>query len=911
METYDESAFEVKVDAALKRIRTILDNTRNPRYPADVPHRYDDKYHLAEFLTRASVASVLQCLGNIGLSAEGLAQLREWAKTRAVTLRLRAQEDCKFLREQTRKVESAEEHVTERSFIGGKTTRVEKVVTTVTDYFWRFDFKYELVAFQGSAVDHTVPLLERSGTIEIKTAAKSTPRPRTVVRPFVDVDVSWLLRHVDEESRASFAIDRTRASCHTPRRNQEVDEALWAFAELDAFGSKVRSYFLSDLFTAQAEHGLDLTAINDDEIFVPVVPVLEGARLAEDHEVAPIAYTTPFLAEQQRSLAAKCLALAKVFPRDGSVITVVEASLLVILLHAKQVCQALANGVAYVEQMLRKQLILAIGKELTPVDFASYMDFHHRKLVKPEYRPRPFSHAVRREDHYPEGVLGLEVERPGSVPDPVSTTVAHREAVRPMSFALDASTRVSFLGDRFLHAWISHQFSGSSGFALSLAARARQFSSFILLVGRIASADAFEPKLGIIVQNKDTVRIPLMLEPIPTPKEFRDAIESLSPEQQRFAKAFRSMQLESTLFGVCVIQIKPQLEKLLKLDPDSLTKEIKLTQELLSLFIEYQIPSDLLSYDGPADAASTEKLAKVKEYAARMQEMIDLSKKREIESAREREAVRLAEANRTPRVLLGLEPEAPVPGMAPAAPPFKAGIAYGAAPPVAAPPPPAFAAAQPPPAFAPPPPPVAAPPPPPVATPPAPPATRVDATSARRDARAEQASRGSGDGGDAVDYTRIPGELDKKFEQLDEDGALRPTIIHPGEVWTRTSQKGLLAAPQGATLFAKEQKEEKNKAFDLLDALSKSGALPIENASLHVVIAATHCFDKTLLDTVIQGNVNPIEKVERSLMIVATTIHGRPAVDLLTEEQRDRFLAFSPRLGPEGTGGRIGEGESA
>lgn len=59
------------------------------------------------------------------------------------------------------------------------------------------------------------------------------------------------------------------------------------------------------------------------------------------------------------------------------------------------------------------------------------------------------------------------------------------------------------------------------------------------------------------------------------------------------------MQLESTLFGVCVIQIKPQLEKLLKLNDDGLTKEIALTQDLLNLFIEYQIPSDLLSYDGP------------------------------------------------------------------------------------------------------------------------------------------------------------------------------------------------------------------------------------------------------------------------------------------------------------------------
>jgi hypothetical protein len=49
---------------------------------------------------------------------------------------------------------------------------------------------------------------------------------------------------------------------------------------------------------------------------------------------------------------------------------------------------------------------------------------------------------------------------------------------------------------------------------------------------------------------------------------------------------------------------------------------------------------------------------------------------------------------------------------------------------------------------------------------------------------------------------------------------------------------------------------------------------------------------------VIQGNVNPIEKVERSLMIVATTIHQRPAVELLAQDQRERFLTFSPRLGP-------------
>ena len=99
-------------------------------------------------------------------------------------------------------------------------------------------------------------------------------------------------------------------------------------------------------------------------------------------------------------------------------------------------------------------------------------------------------------------------------------------------------------------------------------------------------------------------------------------------------------------------------------------------------------------------------------------------------------------------------------------------------------------------------------------------------------------------------------------------------------------------------MFTKEQKDEKNRAFDLLDALSRSGALPIEHASLHVVIAATHCFDKTLLDTVIQGNVNPIEKVERSVMLVATTVHNRDASEMILEDQRARFFTYTPKLGP-------------
>merc|ERR1719428_1099854 len=140
-----------------------------------------------------------------------------------------------------------------------------------------------------------------------------------------------------------------------------------------------------------------------------------------------------------------------------------------------------------------------------------------------------------------------------------------------------------------------------------------------------------------------------------------------------------------------------------------------------------------------------------------------------------------------------------------------------------------------------------------------------------------------------TDYTEVPKEMDKQFEALDKDGLLRPTIINPGEVWTKKAQKALLGNPQTSTLRSDEQKSEKQQAFDLLDALTRSGALPVSHASLHVVLAATHCFDKNIMDTVVQNNVSPIEKVERSTLIMASTIHGKPAAALVHPAQLPRL----------------------
>src|SRR5690606_6775237 len=136
---------------------------------------------------------------------------------------------------------------------------------------------------------------------------------------------------------------------------------------------------------------------------------------------------------------------------------------------------------------------------------------HNRKHFRDEFTPRSFCYAIRRPDHYPEGILSIEGPRedPESLPVPISTIVNQYTSQSAMEFALNASTRVKFRGERFIHAWIGHQFSQQPPPSVKLSARARQYSGFLVLIGRIASSSLFEPKYGMIVQNQDEWEIPL------------------------------------------------------------------------------------------------------------------------------------------------------------------------------------------------------------------------------------------------------------------------------------------------------------------------------------------------------------------------------------------------------------------
>lgn len=151
----------------------------------------------------------------------------------------------------------------------------------------------------------------------------------------------------------------------------------------------------------------------------------------------------------------------------------------------------------------------------------------------------------------------------------------------------------------------------------------------------------------------------------------------------------------------------------------------------------------------------------------------------------------------------------------------------------------------------------------------------------------------------AEDYTKLPSLLDSAFDKLDPDHAVRPLIIKPATDWKRKKQVALAVSggsAQEEVITEEKLNREKNAALDLLDALTRSGALPIENAALHIVIGASHSFGDSLMNSLVQRNVNPVEVLERSTLIMSSTLLDAPTHALVQSAQLQRLLEFSPQV---------------
>lgn len=454
------------------------------------------------------------------------------------------------------------------------------------------------------------------------------------------LNMTWWTEQVKQNAYA-FSIDRSLESCRTPRRNDNINRAMEFHTRLHQWCTSVIQYLNTiyvstddDIACKLRESALEHARTNpDEETLLALVPLFENSTVISGATVDHL------LEADQSTIEKKIVDLTYLASRSSSSETndtygfsVQEATLEFLLRRMQRAIEQHSLNVDYVEDLLREQLIRAIGRELTSEDFDLFMASHYKAIFRPEFATRPFSHAVRRPNQYPVGIVSIEdEEQSDKAPVQTFSRRIKGESEPPILIPIDAATTIEMTGDRVLSGWIRYSFSSSDSVGSStIVAHARQFSSYILLIGTMSSANTFEPKNAIVVQNKDVVKIPLLTEVLPSAKEFKNAIASLSPEQQEFARAMRSMQLHSSVFAMCIVQLKPQLERLLNLPENSLAKEIQLTEDLMSLFIEYQIPSDLFSYDGPTEGAVSEKVETVKTYVKQVMQVIQTTKEEKL-----------------------------------------------------------------------------------------------------------------------------------------------------------------------------------------------------------------------------------------------------------------------------------------
>ena len=821
-----------------------------------------------------------------------------------------------------------------------KTTSVKhKVTTEVIEHVWRVDCAWNLSIYHGSdPTKNRIEMQSRTGTSEVITPGRQTKAApysaSSTIGPF-EISLSWLLRNISSSTTASFKIDRDTNTCKTPRRNEDSDTALEFFCNVEGWCKNI-ILALDDMDSIvnrdpsvgnMPESKLSLRSITTKTIFVPVLPLFEekdeiADNIAEAQTSSPLLSSDDievFLSEQCRSLDDAMSTLVKTFSastKTSALISSFEAKVYLLSLHTNDVVKCYTDGMDFIEAMLTNQLEAAIGKIIKQDDFFQYMSSALGKnLFGDMYLPRPFSFAVRRPDHSPDGAISIERFDNEGKAHPIITVACKVDGVpNSIYMPINASTSAELTGQKYLHGWMNCRFGDNSQPRHQITARARQFSSFMLIIGKISGPDTFEPQEACIISNKDEIFLPLLLEELPTAKAFRDAISSLSPEQRRFAEAFRAMQLSSSVFGLLTIQLKPQLETLLGLPPCSLTKEVRLSEDLLSLFIDYQIPSDLLSYDGPDGVEAAEKVAVVKKNAQSVLDMIESLKEKEIKD----QAARADMAFETRQTEHPPEPEgftfgsAPVPAGSPSSIPMMRAkrCARSAAPSGSCLP---------------------------MATPVmlgspvslqnnyddavafdmcmedevsssiarstensfiSPPTGTTSKPTEHCEQDVTVEAKPSATMRKGADFTAIPHKLDKVFEEFDSDDALRATTVKVGDCWKKKSQANLLTKMSEYTIDDSEEKNAmKGKAFDLLDALSRSGALPISYSELHVIVASTYCFTKELVETVIQDNTNPIERMELAFLMMNSTVRNMEPKALLKDDvQIARLSRMAPKM---------------
>mmetsp|Transcript_12924 Transcript_12924/g.13375 ORF Transcript_12924/g.13375 Transcript_12924/m.13375 type:complete len:160 (-) Transcript_12924:164-643(-) len=136
----------------------------------------------------------------------------------------------------------------------------------------------------------------------------------------------------------------------------------------------------------------------------------------------------------------------------------------------------------------------------------------------------------------------------------------------------------------------------------------------------------------------------------------------------------------------------------------------------------------------------------------------------------------------------------------------------------------------------------------------------------------------------STDLSSLPYLLQNQFDKYGSSDSIRPGIVRASNNWRRQRQENLFSLLKETNLQVDNLKTEKQRAFDLLDSLTRSGGLSVDHSSIHVFMTSAHCFEDNLLNTLIQKNINPIVELEKSMLLMASVVHEKEVKDIIIME---------------------------
>jgi len=615
-----------KLEEVVSRLRERLHLLSSPALLGDVTYSYADLFDVSEMMVNATRSALRCCLLELLHDEKTLFRtLIDWSRSKTVCLEFEFREDITYKRSETISTNLSTEH--ERAS-GFRAILPPSLNITQQQYIWETKYSYKLSVYRGTDYDGSILLYKDERKLERRTISKSCPGPAVTAHDPSRMYIESYLQQFDEHGILTEAkIQPEREKFCTPCRNILVLEESDFCNQLFKWSTEVLGYLTKSKETSDCVFSV---SPEDISLYLPALPVvfLNGSEsnVGESYKVMIDDYNLQF----QEKLREMCNYAST--PRAGLDRFFV---MLFVVSQLKAISHTYVNHVNYVEEVHRKQIFAALGKELSLSDITACMRDIYKRKFSENKQPVPFSYCIRNNQnrkHLKSSIGFLSILEKETNQHIYMLPGGKEETTITMK--ISASIQIAMQSYRRVHGWLRHVFSEDTE-SYVLQANVKQYGSFILLLGTLLEDNQIDCKCACVLHHGQQLEIPLSTTDLPTAKEFSRAISSISEEQQEFSRLFRSMQLEGSLFVVGTIPIQPQLEKVLNLPECSLSKRFELQEQIIGLFVDHQIPGDILRFDGETDLSTEDKIQQVSYNVHTILELVASEVKQEEEQKQE------------------------------------------------------------------------------------------------------------------------------------------------------------------------------------------------------------------------------------------------------------------------------------